>query len=83
MAEAFDTPTVGINILIASDAEENEHGFSNREIGITYPFGEHMMGDTLKVNPLVIDRRITHQNSKRSWLLIGALATCRRHGKAN
>ena len=55
MAESFDTPTVGVNILVTSDAEENEHGFSNREIGITFPFGQFMMGDTLKVNPAVID----------------------------
>jgi hypothetical protein len=55
MTESFDTPTVGVNILVKSEEEENEHGFSNREIGITFPFGSHMMGDTLKVNPALIE----------------------------
>ena len=53
----FDSATVSINILVESDnLEVNEHGFSNREIGLTFPFGDHFMGDTVKVNAVEVEK---------------------------
>lgn len=59
MRESFETPTVGINILVEADATEIEHGVSNREIGITFPFGEYMLGDTVKINAAVVEDLLT------------------------
>ncbi|GEM_PF-7037307 len=55
MRKSFETPTVGVNILVEADAAEIEHGVSNREIGITFPFGDYMLGDTVKINAAVVE----------------------------
>lgn len=60
MRESFETPTVGINILVEADTDEIEHGVSNREIGITFPFGSYMLGDTVKINAAVAEELLTH-----------------------
>jgi hypothetical protein len=59
MRNSFETPTVGVNILVKSDSEELEHGVSNREVGITFPFSEYGLGDTVKVNASVVEQLLT------------------------
>ena len=59
MRESFETPTVGVNILVKADTDELQYGVSNREIGITFPFGDYMMGDTVKVDASVVEKLLT------------------------
>ncbi|MGA0332405.1 MAG: hypothetical protein ACO3N7_02065 [Kiritimatiellia bacterium] len=59
MRKSFETPTVGVNILVESDSDELEYGVSNREVGITFPFGDYMLGDTIKINASVVEELLT------------------------
>lgn len=59
MRNSFETPTVGVNILVKSDSEELQHGVSNREVGITFPFADYGLGDTVKINASVVEHLLT------------------------